>query len=147
MLPDPITSLLQNQRSGVLATYGDGYPYTSLISMIISDDYKILYFPTSRLSRKYINLQHESRVSILVDDRKNREQDIQEASALTILGYAKEVLAEQREVLVRFFLNRHPALSEFLAHPKTALIQVTIEKFILVSRFQDVTEYTSESSG
>jgi heme iron utilization protein len=142
MLPDPVLSLLRQQRSGVLATNGRAYPYTSLISLVVSEDHKTLWFPTSRQSRKYENLLREPGVSILLDDRKNIEQDIQAASALTVLGRAGEIPLDQRAELDRLFLTRHPALTGFVADPKTALIGVTIEKYILVNRFQEVAEYT-----
>jgi hypothetical protein len=38
------------------------------------------------------------------------------------------------------YLERHPHLEEFVSSPSTAMLQLDVEKYILVTRFQDVRE-------
>jgi hypothetical protein len=138
--PEEITRLLSHHRFGVLATYGEGYPYTSLITLVFSADFRHLLFPTLRETRKYANLRHEAKVSVLLDNR-SFDKSPEKLYALTILGKAAEtdqgMVAEGKEL----FLQRHPHLAEFLALSQTALIQITVNKVILVKELQKIREF------
>lgn len=132
---------LRGHKFGVLATYGGEYPYTSLISVVVADDARHLIFPTDRQTRKYTNLLHEARVSVLLDNRAAVEKEPQTVYALTVLGSAREVAADARPAMQANYLHHHPHLAGFLAQPQTALIQVEIAKIILVEKFQEVREF------
>lgn len=141
-IPDePLIQKLRSHKFGVLATYGGEYPYTSLITLDVAADGRSLIFPTDRQTRKYANLQHEARVSVLLDNRGEVEKTEQSAYALTVLGSAHEVAADSRPVLQSSYLKQHPHLADFLAQPQTALMQVILAKIILVEKFQDVWEF------
>lgn len=139
--PEEITRLLLQHRFGVLATYGGEYPYTSLISIAFIHGFRQLVFPTLRETRKYSNLLHEDRVSVLLDNRSSFDKEPKNVYALTILGSAGEEKGPLRLVLQEQFLLHHPHLSDFLSLPQTALIQVTFTKFILVEEFQKIREF------
>ena len=142
MLLSQIKSLLQEQRFGVLATQGAEYPYSSLVSYAVSEDAKEIYFPTIRETQKFRNLLASPRVSLLVNNQTNQANDLLEARALTVLGIATEVAPEDRlEVLARY-LQRHPALRDFITFPNCALIKIQVTKYISVTNFQHVEEYT-----
>jgi nitroimidazol reductase NimA-like FMN-containing flavoprotein (pyridoxamine 5'-phosphate oxidase superfamily) len=139
-LPEEITRILLVHRFGVLATYGGEYPYTSLISLVFSNDFRYLVFPTLRETRKYANLCHETRVSVLLDNR-SFETRPEKLYALTILGSALETDQAMHAVSKELFLKRHPNLAEFFALPQTALIQITLKKIILVEELQKIREF------
>lgn len=137
-----LTELLQGQRLSVLATNQDGRPYTNLVAFVVTPDLKELIFATNRETRKYANLMANPQVALLVDNRSNRETDFGTATAVTILGQAEEVPAAALADYHRLYLTKHPYLEGFVTAPTCALIRVRVEKFILVSKFQEVKEIT-----
>jgi nitroimidazol reductase NimA-like FMN-containing flavoprotein (pyridoxamine 5'-phosphate oxidase superfamily) len=132
--------LLSSQRLAVLATQMSGQPYTSLVAFAAAEDLKEILLATTRATRKFANLMADPRVSLLIDDRSNEEADFGQASAVTVLGAAAEVLGPEREARLPLYLNKHPYLEEFVTAPTCALIRVKVEKYIMVTRFQEVRE-------
>jgi len=138
-----VQSLLTSQRLAVLSTLMSdqlGRPYSNLIAFAATDDLKEILFATTRATRKFANLTAEPRVSLLMDNRSNQETDFGEASAVTVLGTAEEALDSDREKYLQLYLKKHPYLEEFVTAPTCALIWVKVEKFIMVTRFQEVQE-------
>jgi nitroimidazol reductase NimA-like FMN-containing flavoprotein (pyridoxamine 5'-phosphate oxidase superfamily) len=135
-----VQELLNSQRLAVLSTQMSGRPYSNLIAFAATDDLKEILFATTRATRKFSNLTAEPRVSLLIDNRSNQETDFGEASAVTVLGTAEEVLGSERESYLQLFLKKHPYLEEFVTAPTCALIRVKVEKFIMVTQFQEVRE-------
>ena len=135
-----IQDLLTSQRLAVLSTQMSGRPYSNLIAFAATEDLKEILFATTRATRKYANLMAEPHVSLLVDNRSNQETDFGEASAVTVLGGAEEVRGSERDRYVQLYLNKHPYLKEFVTAPSCALIKIRVEKFIMVTQFQEVRE-------
>jgi nitroimidazol reductase NimA-like FMN-containing flavoprotein (pyridoxamine 5'-phosphate oxidase superfamily) len=138
-----VQELLNSQRLAVLATLMSdqlGRPYSNLIAFAATDDLKEILFATTRATRKFKNLAEDPRVSLLIDNRSNQETDFGEASAVTVLGTAEEVMGPEREKYLQLYLQKHPYLEEFVTAPTCALIRVKVEKFIMVTRFQEVRE-------
>lgn len=137
---DNIRELLASQRLAVLSTQNQGQPYSNLVAFAVTPDLKYLLFATTRATRKFANLLADSRVSLLLDNRTNEEADFAEAAALTVLGQAWEVHGGDRQQLLAVYLEKHPYLRDFVTSPNCALLRVTVARFILVNRFQDVRE-------
>ncbi len=135
-----IQSLFTSQRLAVLATQDHGQPYSNLMAFAATPDLKHLVFATTRATRKYANLLADPRVSVLVDNRSNKPADFSRAAAVTVLGKAWELQGRERQDYLKIFLNKHPYLDEFTSSPTCALLKVTVEKYILVTRFQEVKE-------
>jgi len=135
-----VQGLLNSQRLAVLSTSMSGRPYSNLIAFAATDDLREIFFATTRATRKFANLTAEPRVSLLVDNRSNQETDFGEASALTVLGTAEEVLGIEQEKYQQLYLKKHPYLEDFVTAPTCALIRVKVEKFIMVTQFQEVRE-------
>ena len=76
-----IRNLLESQRLAVLSTQNHGQPYCNLIAIAAADDLKYLLFATTRATRKYANLMADSRVAVLVDNRRNDPADFTGAAA------------------------------------------------------------------
>ncbi len=139
-LLDLIRALLQSQPLAVLATQSRGQPYTNLMAFAATDDLKQVVFATNRATRKFANLLADPRVALLVDNRANSPADFTEAAAVTLLGRAWELHGQERQRFLELYLAKHPYLKEFVAQPACALLQVTVENCILVTRFQEVKE-------
>ena len=135
-----IRALLESQRLAVLSTQDQIQPYSNLVAFAATPDLKCLLFATTRATRKYANLVAHSRVSILIDNRTNEAADFAEAAAVTVLGQAEEMQATELPQLLPLYLGRHPYLWDFVTSPTCALFRVSVERYILVTRFQDVRE-------
>jgi hypothetical protein len=132
--------MLHEQPLAVLATAGCTTPYANLIAFAMAGDFRRLWFATPRQTRKYANLLADSRVALLIDNRSNNTGDFEHAVAVTVLGEARE-LADGDAALPRsLYLTRHPRLAGFLADPTTALFELTVERYLMVSSFQQVVE-------
>jgi heme iron utilization protein len=99
-----------------------------------------LVVATGRATRKHMNLMGESRVSLLIDTRSNREEDFHTAAAITILGNAAEASDTERSSFQQLYLARHPYLATFIEAPTTALFVIRVRHYLLVNRFQHVME-------
>lgn len=135
-----IADLCATQRLAVLATDMGGHPYANLVAFAATDDLREVLFATIRTTRKFSNLEGNHRVSLLVDDRSNSADDFRDAAAVTIMGTARELAGEERAARLPLYLSRHPYLDDFVASPTCALIAVAVERCVLVTRFQTVTE-------
>ena len=136
-----IKDLLEKQPLAVLATQGDGQPYTSLMAYAFTEDLRFLMVATAMSTRKHKNIMGESRVALLVDDRSNNGEDFQNAAALTIVGEAFKVGLDERDYYCDLYLKRHSSLETFLASPSTVFFKIEVYNYLLVSRFEDVVEY------
>lgn len=136
-----IRALVDTQRFAVLSTcQSDGHPYASLVAFCVNTDLKQLVFCTLRSTRKFANLEAEGRVALLIDNRSNDETDLQQAAAVTVLGACAESHGEERSTLSDWFLDRHPAMAEFVQSPGCAVMKVDVHSYYLVTRFQNVIE-------
>ena len=135
-----VQGLLNSQRLAVLSTLMSGRPYSNLIAFAVTDDLRDIFFATTKATRKFANLTSQPQVSLLVDNRRNLETDFGEASAVTVLGTAEEVLGPERDKYLRLYLKKHPYLEDFITAPTCALIRVKVEKYIMVTQFQEVRE-------
>ena len=137
-LSDQLRELFRSQPLAVLSTHERGQPYCSLIAFACTDDLKSLVFATTRSTRKYANIEGDSRVSLLIDNRSNMVKDFHEAMAVTAMGRAGEILDEEKDVFLSLYLGKHPHLEDFVMSPSCALVRVVINTYVVVSRFQHV---------
>lgn len=136
-----ILSLLSSQQLAALSTQREGQPYTSLMAFAYTENLEYLIVATGKATRKHHNILHDARVSLLIDNRSNNEDDFHAAMALTVLGRAQPVEASERTDYQELYLGRHPYLEKFVTSPTTAFIKVEVYHYLLVSRFQKVMEY------
>jgi heme iron utilization protein len=141
-----ILSILASQKLGVLATFGDEYPYTTIVAYAVADDLKSVLFVTIRNTQKYLNIQNNPNISMLVDNRSNRAMDFSNAQALTLLGKATEIFDDEKSKYMAIYLQRHPYLKDFAMNPDSALMKIQARKYILVRRFQEVIEFEVSGS-
>ena len=135
-----LKELLSSQLFCVLATQDRGQPYGNLVAFVATDDLSGLVFATSRGTRKYSNMASDPRVAMVMDSRSNQQSDIRDGVVATALGTVEEVEGDDRETLVGLYVAKHPHLEEFVSSPECALLRVKIDRYYLVSHFQDVVE-------
>jgi hypothetical protein len=133
--------LLRGQQLGVLSTSGEKGPYASLVAFAVSDDDRRLFFVTPRSTRKFANISRNDRVALLVNDSINRPEDFHQAAAVTAVGSAARTEPSELGVIRDRYLEKHPYLEEFALSPSCEFLAIGVERYILVERFQNVTEY------
>ena len=140
-ISEKIEELLGQCLLAVLATDSSGSPYTSLVGFIAGEDKKTLFFPTYTDTSKYLNITENPHVSLLIDSRKNRLEDFEKASALTVMGTASRVTEGMESAhIASLYLRKYPGLERFIYNAGCAFIQVKVAKYILVAGFHDVHE-------
>jgi hypothetical protein len=55
-------------------------------------------------------------------------------------GHARELTGAEREAAFERHLAKHPYLKEFATSPNCALVEVRIDTYHVVTRFQEVVE-------
>lgn len=138
---EAIHKLLRQQQLGVLSTVNDETPYASLVAFAASDDDSHLFFVTPRATRKFANLTANARVAMLINNSINQPEDFHQAAAVTAIGEAKTVAAQDLEAIRHQYLTKHPYLEAFAHSPSCELVAIQVERYIMVERFQNVTEY------
>ncbi len=137
---DRLRILDGREPHAVLATESDGQPYTSLVAYALTPDARGIVFITPRKTRKYRNIIRNSRVSLLIDTRRNTKEDYMSAESITIEGVARPVRRGREWLgLVEILSMKHPRLRRIISSPETALIRVRIVRCVHVTRFQRVT--------
>lgn len=137
---EKISSLFESQRTAVLSTQKNGQPYASLVAFSVSQDLSCFYFLTPVQTRKYDYLTANPKVAVLVNDTKNRADDIYNSVAVTGTGVAFVVDKIEEEEMLRDFLKKHSHLEEFSRDPATAFIQIKMKQYVMVNEFQNVVE-------
>jgi nitroimidazol reductase NimA-like FMN-containing flavoprotein (pyridoxamine 5'-phosphate oxidase superfamily) len=136
-----IRKLMTEQRFGVLCTaQPDGQPYTSLVAVVASEELKQMAFATLRATRKFENISSDPRVALLIDDRANQPSDLVDAATVTVLGRARELEGDERASWTMALLSKHDTLGDFLRSPGCAVVLIEVDRLLLVTQFQRVTE-------
>ena len=136
-----VHKLLRQQQLGTLSTVSENSPYASLVAFAVSDDDRHLYFVTPRATRKFANISANARVAMLVNSSINRPEDFHEAVAVTAIGSADPVSPPELESIRSHYLAKHPYLEAFAHSPSCEMVGIRVERYIMVERFQNVTEY------
>ena len=140
-LKKTIQSLFSGQKLGVLATLKKGQPYPNLVAFAASNDLKRIIFATPVYTRKTSNIEVCDKVSILIDNRKNRPSDFHEGVAVTALGTAEEIKADELEKFRALYLEKHPYMEDFVSSPTSTLYRIEVATYIVVTEFQKVMEH------
>ena len=138
---DILEDLLQTQKLAVLATQSADGTYTSLVAFAPSPDRKHIAFATRRDTAKYENLCQNPRASVMLDNRSEAGEELEQIRAVTISGVTNEATGDARDRLADLLLNRHPELEDFLASRTCALLTLRIERCHVVSGFQSAGEF------
>jgi hypothetical protein len=139
-----LRELFRGQLFAALATQQLTRPYSNLVAFATTDDLKNIIFATKRATNKYSNLLSNNNVSMLIDNRTNRDSDFRNAVAVTAIGAAEEVRGNELESLLCLYLIKHHNLEKFVHSPDSALFKIKIKKYYIVRNFQEVMELKVE---
>jgi general stress protein 26 len=136
-LKNLIQQLLEHQRFAVIATETNQQPYTNLVAFASTSDLRVFVFATKRNTKKYLNINENNRIAILIDNRENTPTDLTNAITITALGTAREVqdrIEEYRDLI----LQKHPDLLGFLDDPSCALIEIQVTTYQIIQKFEQM---------
>ncbi len=143
-----IQALVRREPFAVLCTQGGGQPYGSLVAFAFSEDLRAFVFGTPVATRKYRLLSECDHVALLVDNRGRFPDNMMRVSAITVTGRAKQVEpGAEFEQWARLLEARQPHLRSFIQAPSTALFRVEVIRYLHVTRFQEVRQWTPPSDG
>lgn len=141
-----VIDLLRGQKTGILATCSNNIPHLSVVGFAFSADLKSIFFATPSATIKFKNIQLNPSVELLIDNRKNIADDFSCAVACACAGRATEVSGDSRNFAHQLMLERHPELEDFLRSPTCSIIEISIFRYSIVKRFQEVTDLFMEES-
>jgi hypothetical protein len=137
---DGIVALLNSVGFAVLATEHAGQPHTSLVAITPVDNWHRLVFATYRNTRKFTNLTHNKRVSVLMDGRHHAAPCGAPGSfVLSAVGRVQDVDPAVHPATLQAHLQRHPDLLAFTQSPDCVLLEVVVEAYQVVHGIDDVT--------
>ena len=141
-----IKEIIFNQPFAVLATQGEGQPYTALVSFAASSDLQHLVFSTPVQTRKYSQIIKNNRVSLLIDNRSQQPDSINLIRAITVTGQARPLEKEEEvEQWSRLLLDKHSYLTRFVKSNTSSLILIRVVRYFYVRRFQEVYQWIPQS--
>lgn len=137
--PAATRRLLREARIGALATLdADGGPYASLVQVAtLPDGTPILLLST--LARHTRNILADSRVSLLLDERRTGDE-LQGARAGFIGRAVRLTGADETDMARRRFLARHPDAAAFAGFADFAFYRVEVTGAHLVAGFGRITD-------
>jgi hypothetical protein len=140
---DDIRDLVFEEPFAVLCTQGGGQPYGSVVAFAFADDLGSFVFATPVATRKYRLLSECDRVALVVDNRGKYTADVMKVGAVTVTGQAHRIdRGAEFDRWAAVLVGRHPYLKGFIESPSTALFRVDAFRFLHVTRFQKVRQWT-----
>jgi len=136
---ETIKKTFEKQNLGVLATFGEEYPYTSLVGFISDKECKNIIFATLKNTRKYSYLAKNPQVSILVNSSINKSSDFKEAVSITSFGKAVDV-KEEKAFLKERYLKKFPFLKDFINDTNCVFVRIQVKRYLVVRDFGNVEE-------
>lgn len=133
---DVIKEMLTTQDMCVLATTSStrSAPHCSLMAYITDDSNKKVYMVTHKNTKKFVNLEKNAEVCLLIDTRSQSSTvPRQNLMALTVNGVFQEIdNTADLHTLRNRFVQHHTQLHDFAMHPDAHLFSIKIESFQLL---------------
>jgi general stress protein 26 len=139
-----IEEVLKTNRFAVLATEGDGQPHMSLIAITPFGNFRQLIFATYRNTRKYRNLEHNSKVAVLIECGHVNMKGLSKTVVLTINGHTEEISIADNEAAYQAHLKKHPEMESFMLSSDCSLIMVIAQSYQIVYGIDDIRWITAD---
>jgi len=145
---ESIQTLVHCEPFAVLCTQAGGQPHASLVAFAFSEDLRSFVFATPVATRKYRLLSECGYAALLVDNRSRYPDDVMKVSAVTVTGQASQV-APGADFLrwADLLTARHAYLKSFVHSPSNALFRVEVVRYLHVTRFQEVRQWSPAPDG
>lgn len=134
---EKIKALARKKDICVLATVSEKGPYCSLMAYSVEENAVEFYMATSRLTKKYANIENNPDVSLLIDSRETIPRS--QAQALTVSGKC-EIMSHhdpKRHTIKEILLTRHPHLKTILKTPDSEILCIRAESYLFLDGLTD----------
>lgn len=134
---EKIKAMAREKDICVLATVSKRGPYCSLMAYTVDENAIEFYMTTSRLTKKYANIEHNPLVSLLIDSRETMPRT--KVQALTVSGIC-EIISyhdSKRQTIKEKLLARHPHLKTILNTPDSEILCVKAESYLFLDGLTD----------
>lgn len=141
-LPSKIKILVENEMFAILCTQGENQPYGSIIAYSTNDDLTKIIFATPVNTRKYSLLSSCSNIALVIDDRSKFQNNLQQISAVTITGKARQLVDElELKQYSHMLIDKHCCLKDFLNSKTSAVFVIESLKYFYVEKFQQLNQW------
>ena len=142
-LLDNIHALMTQQPYAVLCTQGNGQPYGSVIAYTTNSELNAAVFTTPIDTHKYRLLCECDQVAMVIDNRADSPaRNNSSIDALTATGRAVRLSKlEDIELWKKSLMQRHPQMHEFISSSNNAFFRIDIQRYIHVTRLNEVNEW------
>lgn len=126
--------LIRNNNILVLATHGGPSPHSSLMTYASSEDCSEIYMVSRKDSKKWINIERNPTVSLLIDDRDWKlEKRKGEIRALTISGKHHAITSpRERAEIIKLISNKNLNIATLFSGPECEIIRIKASSFQLL---------------
>lgn len=138
---------LGNQRFGVYSTVRNDRPHSTLVGYALTEDLTKIIFYTPINTRKFVNTRLHHHAVLFIDNTKNQPEDTKKAVSIAAKGQGRigsDLPHEEYESYKKIYLDRNPHM-EFFIRPKTEMIVLDVQEYEVVSNFQTVVDWSTES--
>jgi hypothetical protein len=137
-----VENLVSQQPYAVLCLQGGGQPYGALVAFAFTADLRHAVFATPIATRKFRLLSECDHVSLVIDNRPDKADELMEIEAVTATGRARRIEAGvEFDQWAELLVGRHPYLTSFVQSPSCALFRIDLVRFLHVVRFQEVSQW------
>ncbi len=126
--------LIRSNDILVLSTHGGPEPHSSLMTYASSADGSEIYMVSRKNSKKWINIERNPSVSLLIDDRDAKlEKRSSEIKALTISGEHVHVTSHREKAdIIKLISDKNPNIASLFSGPECEIIRIKATSFQLL---------------
>ncbi|WP_291329184.1 pyridoxamine 5'-phosphate oxidase family protein [Desulfovibrio sp. UCD-KL4C] len=126
--------LIRSNNILVLSTHDGPEPHSSLMTYASSADGSEIYMVSRKNSRKWMNIERNPNVSLLIDDRDLKlEKRNSEIKALTISGEHIHVTSHsERTEIIKLISDKNPNIASLFSGPECEIIRIKTNSFQLL---------------
>lgn len=127
----------------VLSTCKDNLTNSSLMLYLADEDGLRLYMVTLKGSMKYISMEENPEVSLLIDTRERILDGETQVKALTVYGHST-ILKDEKQVagIIKQLVKRHPSLKTLAEMKEATVVQVDVRSFLYLDGVNDAQRVT-----
>ena len=112
-----LAHLIRSTRIAALGTLHDGEPNLAMVAYVCAEDFSAFYIHVSKLGKHTTDMEHDSRVSLLITETDDRRADPQTLARLSLRSTA-EMLPRTNPDYARVkqvYLARFPEAEQFFS--------------------------------
>ena len=138
MLIEACKEMVRENSFCVLSTCKDNLTNSSLMLYLSDSEGLRLYMVTLKGSMKYISMEENPEVSLLIDTRERILEGETQVKALTVYGRST-ILTDEKQIfgIIEKLVKRHPSLKTLAEMKEATVIEVEVKRFLYLDGVND----------